>query len=322
MRKQISKIVLTVGFVLALAFTISCGEHNFFDNELSSSSADNPSSSNIAISSSNTLSSSSSIGISSLGSSSSSDNSSSSICSAADNTDTQYCSLVTPKTYSPYLPIATMKTYGSTPVIGGRTYKTVEIGDQVWMAENLNYAVEGSKCYAEGISGVSQDSIAKNCAQYGRLYDWATAMDLPSDCNSSYCTSQIGIKHKGICPTGWHIPSDAEWDTLKTNTYGGKYLKATSGWLDCGPGGSGKTYSSCEDLFGFSALPGSHSYSNSINIIIGNWGYWWSTTETKGVGPDMDGPGAYYRYMAPSEEAILRYSTYKKYGFSIRCLQD
>jgi len=60
------------------------------------------------------------------------------------------------------------------------------------MAENLNYNVSGSECYEDD----------PNCAKYGRLYNWATAMALPSDCNSKSCASQISEKHKGICPSG------------------------------------------------------------------------------------------------------------------------
>jgi uncharacterized protein (TIGR02145 family)/uncharacterized repeat protein (TIGR02543 family) len=85
----------------------------------------------------------------------------------------------------------------------GQTFRTVVIGTQTWMAENLNCDVSGSECYNNNES---------NCATYGRLYDWATAMALPSSCNSSTCSSQINAKHRGICPSGWHIPSNADWD--------------------------------------------------------------------------------------------------------------
>jgi uncharacterized protein (TIGR02145 family) len=159
-------------------------------------------------------------------------------------------------------------------------YKTVKIGDQTWMAENLNYDVPGSKCYGEGgiikmdedynvtIITLSDGEIQFNCNTYGRLYDWATAMALPSDCNSSSCASQVSAKHRGICPSGWHIPSNEEWDALYRYADGtngtsspyhsvtaGKFLKAKNGWNNCGTSGSGKTYS-CEDAKGFSALTG------------------------------------------------------------------
>jgi hypothetical protein len=104
--------------------------------------------------------------------------------------------------------------YGSPVTYGGETYQTIVLGSQTWMARNLNYNASGSVCY---------NNQYTNCEKYGRLYDWATAMALPSDCNSSSCSSQIGTKHKGICPSGWHIPSDVEW--------GSTYGEGLSGYL-------------------------------------------------------------------------------------------
>jgi len=85
-----------------------------------------------------------------------------------------------------------------------KPYKFVKIGSQTWMAENLNYEAEGSECY---------DKDEANCDTYGRLYDWEMAIALPG-CNDETCASQITEKHQGICPDGWHIPSDAEWGVL------------------------------------------------------------------------------------------------------------
>jgi len=94
--------------------------------------------------------------------------------------------------------------YGSV-TYGGQSYKTVKIGNQIWMAENLNYNASGSKCY---------DTSPSNCDIYGRLYSWSAAMGFSSNCDSNICTSQIQQLHRGICPSGWHIPSDADWDEL------------------------------------------------------------------------------------------------------------
>ncbi|MCL2284209.1 MAG: hypothetical protein FWC26_12910 [Fibromonadales bacterium] len=88
-----------------------------------------------------------------------------------------------------------------------KTYKTVVIGTQTWMAENLNYNASGSKCY---------DNADSNCVKYGRLYNWATAMYIDTTYNSSIYTASA--KHKGVCPTGWHIPSNAEWTVLTNYT--------------------------------------------------------------------------------------------------------
>ena len=187
------------------------------------------------------------------------------------------------------------------------TYETVVIGNQTWMAKNLNYAVEGSRCYGDNTGGDSQN----RCDTYGRLYNWATAMGLQSTCNSSTCASQVGAKHRGICPSGWHIPSDAEWTTL-TNFVGGastagKYLKATSGWNSSGNG---------QDKYGFAALPGGSGYSGGSFIDVGNYGYWWSASEGKAN-------GAYGRGMGYNNEYVFRDGNYKSDGlFSVRCLQD
>jgi uncharacterized protein (TIGR02145 family) len=208
--------------------------------------------------------------------------------------------------------------YGSV-TYEGQTYKTVRIGTQTWFAENLNYDHGTSACY---------ENQASNCVTYGRLYDWATAMGFPESCNMNECSDQIQSKHQGICPSGWHIPSNAEWDRLyryvdgtsgTKSPYGsstaGRYLKATSGWKEYqGKSGNGT------DKYGFSALPGSGGYSvddfGSVSMgYIGDIGHWWSANE-------YAGGGGYSRSMGyDSEAANLVYST-KSFLYSVRCLQD
>ena len=149
--------------------------------------------------------------------------------------------------------------YGTSVTYGGETYKTVVIGSQTWFQRNLNVFAEGSRCY--------KDEPA-NCVTYGRLYDWQTAMTL--------------------CPSGWRLPSNADWDKLFHHVDGtsgtespyksptaGRYLRATSGWNMCGKGSS-YTYK-CEDTFGFSALPGGY-FSEEFGSV-GSSGYWWSSSE-------------------------------------------
>jgi uncharacterized protein (TIGR02145 family) len=157
-------------------------------------------------------------------------------------------------------------TYGSI-TYEGQTYKTVKIGSQTWMAENLNYNASGSKCY---------DDDPANCNIYGKLYDWATAMVLDVNCNDEICSDQIQPKHRGVCPSGWHIPSNAEWDQLLRYADGtngtdspyssytaGPKLKSQNSWFQSGfPTGT--------DDFGFAALPIS---SNS------GYAYWWRSNE-------------------------------------------
>jgi len=164
------------------------------------------------------------------------------------------------------------------------TYKTVTIGSQTWMAENLNYNVSSSICY-------SNDPA--NCSKYGKLYNWETAM--------------------AICPNGWHIPSKDEWEILKYFVEGncsdcdGKHLKATSGWNS---GGNGT------DDYGFSAMPGGYGSSDGNFYGAGDFGIWWSASE--------DGSSkAYNRHMDENNDAASWYSNDKKsYLFSVRCLKD
>jgi len=180
---------------------------------------------------------------------------------------------------------------------------TVTIGEQVWMAENLNCDIKGSKCY---------DNDGSNCYIYGRLYDWATAMALPASCNSTSCASQIKAKHRGICPSGWHIPSEADWDDLMTEVGGsyiaGLYLKASYGWYEDGNG---------EDMFSFAALPGGFfdSYNEEFGYVLYN-GSWWGSTE------NIYDTQAYGRYMNYDEDEGGWYYAEKADMFSIRCLKD
>ena len=159
------------------------------------------------------------------------------------------------------------------------------IRQQTWMAENLNYNSEGSKCYG---------NLNSNCENYGRLYNWQTA--------------------KTACPSGWHLPTIDEWKTMIENTVGGGInfedtkLKAKSGWYDNGNG---------TDDYGFSALPGGYGHPNGGFDDVGNAGYWWSASETSS--------GAYQLYLYydrnvssfPSKE-----QNYKPFLLSVRCVQD
>jgi len=127
-----------------------------------------------------------------------------------------------------------------------KSYQKVKIGRQVWMAENLNYATSGSKCY---------DNDPANCDLYGKLYAWNDA--------------------KNACPAGWHLPTDAEWAKLGNyvgdqETAGGK-LKSTIGWNNNGNG---------TDEYGFSALPGGFVFPIDGGFYdVGKDGGWWSSSE-------------------------------------------
>lgn len=94
----------------------------------------------------------------------------------------------------------------------GRTYKTVKIGEQVWMAENLKYKVSPSYCFG---------GIESNCQKYGRMYPWHVAMKLPAKkaYDNENVTNYVNSVHQGLCPAGWHVPSAADFDTLYAHAY-------------------------------------------------------------------------------------------------------
>ncbi|MCL2218551.1 MAG: hypothetical protein FWC23_01115 [Chitinispirillia bacterium] len=182
----------------------------------------------------------------------------------------------------------------------GKQYRIVTIGSQMWMAENLNYNASGSVCYN------NQES---NCNTYGRLYDWATVMNGAS----SSTLSPSGVQ--GICPSGWHVPSDAEWETLvkyvDPNASGdydnnaGTKLKSTSGWSG---GGNGT------DEHGFSALPCGDGYSAGSFGDAGYYGRWWSATE-------RGASYAWLRDMSYEYDFVYRYNRGKTTLHSVRCLK-
>ena len=109
----------------------------------------------------------------------------------------------------------------------GRTYKTVKIGSQTWMAQNLNYKTDSSFCYNDDTS---------KCAKYGRFYKLATAVGMPeSECGKGKACRLPPGYVQGVCPSGWHLPSKAEWDSLiavarSGGSAAGKVLKSTWGW--------------------------------------------------------------------------------------------
>lgn len=167
----------------------------------------------------------------------------------------------------------------------GKTYKTVKIGSQIWMAENLNYRTRDSYCYEDKIS---------NCDKYGRLYTWDAAIT--------------------ACPSGWHLPSHAEWETLVTAVGGesgaGTKLKSTSGWLKDGNG---------SDSFGFSALPaGERDLSPAGSgpeayTPVGHIACFWSSTDK----------GRHYTELFAERDDVWIYNPDDRgRGKSVRCLKD
>lgn len=175
-----------------------------------------------------------------------------------------------------------------------QVYRTVEFGTKTWMVENLNYGGAG---VCPGKAGTTIAGTADSCSKYGRLYTWAEVMQG----SSSSSSSPSGVK--GICPTGWHVPSDSDWDDLP-DTDGNK-LKATAGWLT-------KTGT---DLHGFRALPaGKRSFEGPFNDV-GLIGYWWTSTES-------EESYAVIRQINDNHASFYLNRNYKGDAYSLRCSQD
>lgn len=164
----------------------------------------------------------------------------------------------------------------------GNSYRTVKIGFQTWMAENLNVKIKGSWCYKDKES---------NCQKYGRLYNWAAA--------------------KAACPAGWHLPSREEFKVLLEAVGGkdiaGKKLKSSIGW---------KKNSKGDDAFGFSALPAGLKYSIELGYDFeGRGAYFWSSTEASR-------DDAYRMQLRSLKDSAILYAFNKDIGSSVRCLKD
>jgi len=194
--------------------------------------------------------------------------------------------------------------YGSVKDAAGQTYRTVKIGTQNrnWMAENLNYKVDSSWWY---------DNSADSGAKYGRLYKWAALMKLPDSCNNVSCASLVQPVQQGICPSGWHVPSEEDWGSVMGAVGGanvaGRFLKSSEGWYNNGNGADG---------VGFRALPaGNRDDANGTFLTAASFGGWWTATESSGTDAWDHGVG--------SDSAKLGVGKNNKhYGFAARCVED
>lgn len=165
--------------------------------------------------------------------------------------------------------------------IGSQKYKTVKFGNQIWMAENLNWKSKESKCYK---------GLSENCKKYGQFYNWKEAQT--------------------VCPEGWHLPSQWDWEFLIDFAGGkdeaGEVLKSKHGWNNSGNG---------TDLFGFTVLPAGSYDIDSDYQYIGYRALFWSST-------DVDADKAIILQLNHDRNSIT-YQTSRKWNyFSIRCVAD
>jgi uncharacterized protein (TIGR02145 family) len=177
------------------------------------------------------------------------------------------------------------------------------------MAENLNVKVDSSWCYANS---------ADSCSKYGRLYQWAAVMGLDASYNSKLWSGNL--PRQGICPSGWHIPSDTEWSTLATYVGGestaGTKLKSTSGWLYSGSSGNGT------DTYGFRAIQAGIRDDHGGFYYVGMYAYFWSSSEYVADVFSYGGMHAWYRDMGSAVDVLYRSDYLKEYAHSLRCLKD
>jgi uncharacterized protein (TIGR02145 family) len=198
------------------------------------------------------------------------------------------------------------------PTIDGYTYPTVTIGTQVWMAENLR-----TTKYSDGTSipliadtsvpttpamfWYDNDQTTYTANKYGALYNW-------------YAVSSTTNGGKNVCPTGWHVPTDAEWTTL-TDYLGGEIVAGgklkttgTTQWLSPNTGATNSS--------GFSGLPGGNRSYDRLFDYNSYYGYWWSSS-------DYSNGNAWGRHLDYDYESAGSYYGYgKEGGFSVRCLRD
>ncbi len=185
---------------------------------------------------------------------------------------------------------------------GGKTYNTVQIGTQCWLRENLDIGTRINGTIEQSDNGILEkycyNDQESNCAVYGGMYQWNEMMQ--------YVTSSA----TGICPPGWHIPSDGEWNDLQTilgSDPGGKMKEA--GFAHWQSPNTGATNSS-----GFIALPGGLLYpaKNFDELTLDC--YLWSSTDNVSSAP--------HRTLRYTTANLERYVNQKTFGLSVRCLKD
>jgi uncharacterized protein (TIGR02145 family) len=204
-------------------------------------------------------------------------------------------------------------TYGTMTDQQGNVYKTIVIGTQEWMAENLNTSIYRNGDAIPTNLSDSEWSATSNGAwayynndpsyscPYGKLYNWYTCVDA-----------------RQLCPEGWHLPTDAEW-TVLTDYLGGEDIAGgkmkTTGNIE---GATGVWYSPNQGAInssGFSGVPGGGRLTNGDYATIGDEGYWWSSSES---GTNI----AFHRNMSFNDDDAIRLYNFKRVGFAVRCLSD
>ncbi len=201
----------------------------------------------------------------------------------------------TNKTGTAYGETLSFFTHGTfTDLRDGHVYKTVTIGTQTWMAENLAYLPVSASAVTVGSEDSGNDGKSfyyiNDNSKYGVLYNWHAALT--------------------AAPAGWHLPTDAEWTTLinylGNESDAGRKMKSTTGWISPNTGATNSSY--------FTALPGGGRIDNSFSGV-GIDGVWWSSTE-------YDTNSALARTLRKNYIPIDQICSNKYFGFSVRCIRN
>ncbi|MFA7315077.1 MAG: fibrobacter succinogenes major paralogous domain-containing protein, partial [Candidatus Magasanikbacteria bacterium] len=201
----------------------------------------------------------------------------------------------------------------------GQTYNLVLIGTQCWFSQNLNV---GTMLASAGTNPSNSSLIEKwcydnstaNCTTYGGMYTWAEANQLATTCNTNSCTPSS--PSQGICPSGWHIPTDTEIKTLES--YLGMCAGAGAGCVDEGwtwRGTNQGTQLKSGGSSGFNVLLGGYRHTDGSFYALGTYGLLLSASQDSAS-------NTWYRTFSSSEARVQRYSNIKAYGFSVRCLKN
>jgi uncharacterized protein (TIGR02145 family) len=204
-------------------------------------------------------------------------------------------------------------TYGSMTDQEGNVYKTIVIGTQEWMAENLNTSIyRNGDAIPTNLDNVAwgntnsgawayYNNDSSFACPYGKLYNWYACVDA-----------------RQLCPIGWHVPTDAEW-TVLTDYLGGEVVAGgkmkTTGTIEAATGLWYSPNAEATNSTGFSATPGGFRYSYGEYDYIGSNGLWWSSSE--------DGTAnAWIRYLLYGNGYANRGNGNRHYGYSVRCLRN
>lgn len=220
----------------------------------------------------------------------------------------------------------------------GNVYQTIVLGNQKWMVENLRTIHYSDGIPIPKVTGLiewmnlaltdkaycwfNNDSIT-NAITYGALYSWAASMNGSASSNDN----PSGIQ--GVCPIGWHMPSNAEWteliEYLTISGYGfegsgndiAKSMASTSNWTTFDTTGTIGNDQASNNSSGFTAFPGGYRdlYGNFAGTYLGAYAGFWTATEN-------DGSDAWHSFLYYNDSVVYQYTAERNFGFSIRCVED